>query len=127
MEETARIYRAIGEAVAAARNAHHPRLTQQELAARTNGAISRSALANIERGRQRVSVHHLYAIAAALDIRPHDLLPPMKAVPNIPIDLAEVADDPDAIAWLTRVVQQRGPDDLVELNRRIDGAKEDDE
>jgi transcriptional regulator with XRE-family HTH domain len=38
--------------------------------------ISRATLANIETGRQRVLVHHLYAFAQALDMKPSELLPP---------------------------------------------------
>lgn len=49
-------------------------LTQQALAARIG--MSRASLANIETGRQTVLVHQLYAVAAALDLAPSDLLPP---------------------------------------------------
>ena|SRR5437762_728216 len=49
-------------------------LTQHALAARL--AISRAALANIETGRQKVFVHHLYAFAVELNLSPADLLPP---------------------------------------------------
>src|ERR1700730_6769629 len=48
-------------------------LPQAELARRLG--ISRATLANIETGRQRVLVHHVYAFAEALDIKPGDLLP----------------------------------------------------
>ena len=37
--------------------------------------ISRATLASIETGRQRVLVHHLYAFAEALNMKPSDLLP----------------------------------------------------
>jgi transcriptional regulator with XRE-family HTH domain len=40
--------------------------------------ISRATLANIETGRQRVLVHHLYAFAEALDMKLDDLLPQVK-------------------------------------------------
>jgi transcriptional regulator with XRE-family HTH domain len=50
-------------------------LTQEELARRLG--ISRASLANVEIGRQRMLVHHLYGFAAALDLRPTDLLPLM--------------------------------------------------
>jgi transcriptional regulator with XRE-family HTH domain len=52
-------------------------LTQQAVAARIG--ISRASLANIETGRQKVLVHQLYALAAALDLTPVDLLPPVGA------------------------------------------------
>ncbi len=52
-------------------------LTQQAVAARIG--ISRASLANIETGRQKVLVHQLYALAAALNLAPSDLLPPVTA------------------------------------------------
>jgi transcriptional regulator with XRE-family HTH domain len=48
-------------------------MTQQQLAAHLG--ISRASLANIEVGRQKVFVHHLYALAAALRLQPYELLP----------------------------------------------------
>jgi transcriptional regulator with XRE-family HTH domain len=52
-------------------------LTQHALAAQLG--MSRAALANIETGRQKVFAHQLYAFAAALNLSPSELLPP---VPN---------------------------------------------
>ena len=52
-----------------------PRVTQVELAARSGGLLSRSAIANIESGRQRVAMYHLYVIAEALGCAPQELLP----------------------------------------------------
>jgi transcriptional regulator with XRE-family HTH domain len=66
-----RIYHQMGVAIRVRRKALS--LTQHTLAARLG--ISRAALANIETGRQKVFVHHLYALAAALDLKPHELLP----------------------------------------------------
>ncbi|MXW19489.1 MAG: helix-turn-helix transcriptional regulator [Gammaproteobacteria bacterium] len=37
--------------------------------------LSRTSITNIEMGRQQVSLHHLYRIAAALGIEPDQLLP----------------------------------------------------
>ena len=37
--------------------------------------ISRATLANIETGRQRILVHHLYAFAEVLQMKPNDFLP----------------------------------------------------
>jgi transcriptional regulator with XRE-family HTH domain len=37
--------------------------------------ISRATLANIETGRQRILVHHLYGFAEALNMKPGELLP----------------------------------------------------
>ena len=67
------IYLAFGKAVAARRTALG--FTQERLAAKVG--ISRASLANIERGRQNVLLHHVYGLAAALDLpKVGDLLPP---------------------------------------------------
>ena len=34
-------------------------------------------MVNIERGRHRIQIHVLYAIAQVLGVEPHDLLPPL--------------------------------------------------
>ena len=66
------IYKAFGRAVATRRRKLD--LTQAELAARTG--MSRASVANIESGRQSVLLHHVYGLAAALDItKVSDLLP----------------------------------------------------
>ncbi|MGH9713617.1 MAG: helix-turn-helix domain-containing protein [Candidatus Acidiferrales bacterium] len=51
--------------------------------------ISRATLANIETGRQRVLVHHLYTLAEVLKMKPSDFLPP-----------ASLAESPDSWAQL---------------------------
>ena len=52
--------------------------TQQQVAARVG--LSRASMANIESGHQWVRLHHLYAIADALDLdSPSVLMPPLKA------------------------------------------------
>lgn len=47
-------------------------LTQNKLAAALH--ISRASLANIEAGRQKILLHHLYAFAGALQLSVKDLL-----------------------------------------------------
>ena len=47
--------------------------TQSELA--TKLGMSRASLANIETGRQKVLVHHLYKFAEVLKLKPSDFLP----------------------------------------------------
>lgn len=47
-------------------------MSQRELANRL--LISRASLANIEVGRQRVYLHHIYQIAQVLDMSPDHLL-----------------------------------------------------
>ena len=62
--------------------------TQQQVAAQVG--LSRASLANIESGHQWVRLHHLYAIAEALDLgSPTVLLPPLKPVPP-PSEIAEL-------------------------------------
>jgi len=66
------IYRAFGKAVATRRKKLE--LTQSDLAGRVG--ISRASVANIESGRQSVLLHHLYALASALECaKVSDLLP----------------------------------------------------
>ena len=65
------IYKTIGGIIRQRRR--RLELPQAKLA-RTLG-ISRATLANIETGRQRVLVHHIYALAQALDMKPGELLP----------------------------------------------------
>lgn len=45
--------------------------------------LSRTSVANIERGRQRMSIHLLMDFARALDVKPCTLLPPMHPDPDI--------------------------------------------
>lgn len=75
------LQRAVGRRIAARRAAMRPRMTQEDLAMRTSGALSRSAVANIENGRQRISIHHLYHLARALDVEPAELLPTSSELP----------------------------------------------
>jgi transcriptional regulator with XRE-family HTH domain len=68
------VYRAFGNAVTARRKALA--LTQAQLASKVS--MSRASIANIERGRQNVLLHHVYALAAALDFtKVGELLPPL--------------------------------------------------
>ncbi len=66
------IYKAFGRAVATRRRKLD--LTQAVLADRTR--MSRASIANIESGRQNVSLHHVYSLAEALELaKVSDLLP----------------------------------------------------
>lgn len=65
------LYRSIGSVIRAKRRQRD--WSQEELAQKL--MISRGTLANIEGGRQRILVHQLYAIAAALELKPLELLP----------------------------------------------------
>lgn len=76
------LQRAVGRRIAARRAEMEPRMTQEDLSARTGGALSRSAVANIENGRQRIALHHLYHLALALDLEPVELLPSSSDLPS---------------------------------------------
>jgi transcriptional regulator with XRE-family HTH domain len=52
-------------------------MSQQQVAAVSG--LTRSSVASIETGRQSVALHHVYALARALDVSPLDLLPPVAA------------------------------------------------
>lgn len=52
-------------------------MSQQQVAAVSG--LTRSSVASIETGRQSVALHHVYALARALDVSPQDLLPPVAA------------------------------------------------
>jgi transcriptional regulator with XRE-family HTH domain len=67
------IYRQIGEVMRTRRKTLGYK--QETLAGQLG--ISRGALANIETGRQNILVHQLYKYAAALQLSPFDLLPPL--------------------------------------------------
>ena len=65
------LYLCIGERVRQARDAAG--LTQSDLAERV--CLTRTSITNIERARQSVQLHTLYAIAEALEVSVHALLP----------------------------------------------------
>jgi transcriptional regulator with XRE-family HTH domain len=68
------VYKAFGNAIATRRKALA--LTQAQLASKVK--MSRASIANIESGRQNVLLHHVYALAAALQFtKVGDLLPPL--------------------------------------------------
>ena len=77
------IYRHIGSQLRRARTRR--RLTQSALAARAN--LTRTSLANIEAGRQRVTLHALLEMAAALDLDAAALLPDMRSAAAADIDV----------------------------------------
>ncbi|WP_328748622.1 helix-turn-helix domain-containing protein [Streptomyces sp. NBC_00285] len=66
-----RFYMAVGERVRAARAA--ARMTQATLAARLG--LTRSSVANLEAGRQRIPLHVFAMVADILDVDPGKLLP----------------------------------------------------
>ena len=89
--DAAHIYRNLGGRIRELRRTL--RQTQDQLAKQIN--ISRASLANIEAGRQQVLVHHLFALASALQLdSPAQLLLAPQARParsgaSSPLPLAE--------------------------------------
>lgn len=68
------VYRAFGGAVSTRRKALG--LTQAQLANKVK--MSRASIANIESGRQNILLHHVYALADALEFtKVAELLPPL--------------------------------------------------
>ena len=81
------LYTAVGNSIRRYRRALP--LTQRQVADRVG--LSRASMANIESGHQWVRLHHLYAIAEALDLdSPAPLMPPLKPPPKA----AEISDLP---------------------------------
>jgi transcriptional regulator with XRE-family HTH domain len=71
-----RFYEHFGQRVRAARIQHG--MNQQALGHRVG--LNRSSISNVEKGRQRVQLHMLLEFAAALGVKPDELLPDLKAV-----------------------------------------------
>ncbi len=107
-EKYGRIYKVIGQAIADARKNAGRRITQQQLSDRTGGELSRSAVANIECGRQRFAVHQLYMVARCLGVEPGKLLPPMDDVFEESSDMLahEIQKDPKLAPWLSKVIRK---------------------
>jgi transcriptional regulator with XRE-family HTH domain len=78
VEAAHRIYETFGAQVRERRTAM--RLTQLELAVRIK--LTRGSVANIEAGRQSVLLHQFLDIAAALSVKPAQLLPDREGTPS---------------------------------------------
>ena len=66
------------------REARGKKMTQEELAKATG--LSRVSLVNIEAGRQKLLLHHVFSISAALGLPPAELIAPLQpASPSEPI------------------------------------------
>jgi transcriptional regulator with XRE-family HTH domain len=97
------LYARLGERVLSARR--HMGMSQQQLAERVG--LTRTSITNLEQGRQKIQVHTLYAIAAALGVGPETLLP---ALPDVSATLQERLGEPlhpDELDWVQRVVKPR--------------------
>lgn len=74
MDSTEEIYKQLGKLIRARRKKID--VTQEELGERVH--LTRTSITNIEQGRQRIQVHTLFDIAAALDVAPTTLIPTVK-------------------------------------------------
>lgn len=96
-------YKALGARV---RQLRGP-MSQEQLAQRVG--LTRTSIVNIEAGRQKLLVHHLFAIADAVGIRPTKVLSPFEpeelALPSLQMNgrLAEPLQQ-----WLQRSVHRAG-------------------
>lgn len=95
-------YRQVGERVT--RHRINKGIGQQDLA--TAVGLARSSIANLEAGRQRVPIHVLASIAAALGLAVADLLPdaplPVDELPRVE---KFITDDP--VLWRMRELHGR--------------------
>ena len=80
-------------------------LTQKELASRIS--LTRTSIANIETGRQKIQLHTLYEIAAALNIELSTLLPRVYLGPKTDLLEALPEDlDKDDKAWIISLIRR---------------------
>lgn len=96
-------YLELGRRLRQARTA--ARLTQAELADRAN--MTRPALANIERGEQRMAAHQLVAVATALGIEPATLLPKADSLADrVEHALQEAGLPPEVANWGAKAAER---------------------
>ena len=82
---------------------------QDDLAAKVG--LLRTSITNLEAGRQRSPIHVIYAIAEALEIDPHELLPH----PNQIGQYREIIVNGQKLALTT--------DEVTALRRQLDGSE----
>lgn len=101
------IYQAIGKRVRARRE--RIPLTQGDLASRIG--LTRTSISNIEQGRQKIQIHTLYALAAALDVPATVLLPSERESLGENILLEEEFSkelQPNERAWINQILGSGG-------------------
>jgi transcriptional regulator with XRE-family HTH domain len=102
-------YREFGDRLRAARIVRG--VSQSEIAA--DVGLSRTSVANIERGRQRLTLHLLIEFARALQVEPCDLLPATYPEPEVKPDrrLRELPpEDQEAFLRIMRRARREKPD-----------------
>jgi transcriptional regulator with XRE-family HTH domain len=78
-------------------------LTQEKLGLLVG--LSRTSITNIEKGRQHVALHQLFAIAEALRVRPDALLP--------------LAGETDGATWLTEKLPSGTEREIAEWAEKL--------
>lgn len=80
------------------------KITQEELAIRVG--LSRPSIANIERGRQQITVGMLVRFSQALNVAPAELLPVIQKVGPVAPPSVMLGDrDPAILAWADRLLK----------------------
>ncbi len=102
------IYEEFGRGLRSARKAAN--LTQEALAERVG--LSRTSITNIEKGRQHVSLHMLFTLAAAIGVELVELLPQKEASYKLEMIDQELLKDTqlgqEGKQWLQRIIRPRG-------------------
>jgi len=96
-------YRAFGKLVRTHRESR-PDMTQERLGKLVG--LSRTSITNIEKGRQHIALHQLFAIAEALKVRPDALLPQADniSVSSWVIEKLPPGTAKDIAAWAEKLV-----------------------
>lgn len=97
------IYESIGRLVRVRRI--KLRLTQDDLAQRIG--LKRTSITNIEKGRQKIQVHTLYELAAALEVDPPALVPTFKTMEPDTLKARVKGMRPDEREFVTSVLTSK--------------------
>ena len=105
MIDSKNLYRHLGERIAERRKELD--LRQDDLAHQIG--LTRTSVTNIERGRQKILLHHLFALAQALGTTPDRLLPKFNEIKESKLEELEqvVRSSASERKWILRVV--KGP------------------
>ena len=97
-DEKERLYKRLGERIREFRK-ETPSRTQTELGDEVE--LSRTSIANIERGRQHPPLHVIWKIAEALKVDLGELLPSKHEVAGLPSDV-----DPETARWIQKALDK---------------------
>jgi len=100
------LYREFGRLLRARRKDAH--LTQDDVASKVG--LVRTSITNMERGRQQVSLHTLYALADAVGVAPQDLMPSKSILFENDVELekklGKVVLEEEGKDWIRRIVSK---------------------